>query len=129
MKISCIGNATPDVSQEKRFVIVGRGVTHSGIPGSATIESVIPGDGMIATHRAAGIGSFIDGEQNVDIFAGIGSEIVPFIGAGPVGGEHVCRDIMRIFDGEGSLGDMGMILEVGTHELTVPGPVIFGIGG
>ncbi len=74
--------------EEKRIAVAFRGMAQSGIPGASAVVGMVPGDGMIGAHVAAFIGRFIQSHEHMDVWARIGSKIVPLIGTRPESWKH-----------------------------------------
>src|SRR5579859_1578443 len=99
------------------------------VPGATAIIVVIPGNGMVRTHRSAFIGGLIQVEQNVDSARGVGDKVVPFIAAHPLFWQHRSRGMSAIDYMNGRLSDSGMATKEGANEVAIPEPLMLCIAG
>src|SRR5436190_2050902 len=65
----------------------------------------------------------------MDVCTRIGSEIVPLVRARPNGGKNGSRGMATIYDVDSGLGNARMATEIGTNQITVPGPIIACVAG
>ena len=100
-----------------------------GVPAAAAIDILAPRDRVIAAHRSAGIGRFIEARQDMNGTAGIAAEIVPFVDPLPACRQALGRRVIGVLDADRRVLNLRVAGEPGADEAAVPRPVIFGVAG
>ena len=78
-----IQHAAKQMLAELRLDIAFGGMAARRIPGAPTIEVVRLRNRVIAPHRVALIGRFVERRQDMDACARVAPKVVPFVVAGP----------------------------------------------
>ena len=100
------------------------------IPRAAAVEIVVPTDRVIESLVAAGIGRFVERRQHVHVAARICLVVVQLVGPHPSVRQMSSRGVRMIGHYDGRLqSSRRMTWKVRAHQLAVPRPAIFGVGG
>ena len=104
-----------------------RRVPPTCVPGPPAIKFMHPGDRMVVAHVSTAVAVFVERGQYMDVAAGIFVVVVPLIGTNPILRQVFCGGVNPVCDFNGCGLNGGVAVEVGTNQLPVPGPVVFGI--
>ncbi len=124
-RIRGVTNAAKQMRAEERFGKTSSRVSARSVPRAPAVVIMKPCNGMIATHRAAGVCRFIEASEDVDIGARIGLEAVPFIRAHPALRQKARGRVLEIFHKHRRFLNRGMVAEIRSDQSTVPRPRVF----
>src|SRR6266404_585147 len=115
------------MKQEQPLGIAFARMAHRGVPAAAAVDLLTPGDRVVDTHLAAGIGRFIERCQNVYGTARVGAKVVPFVGSHPNRREPLSGGVTEVLDMDGGALDLWVASEIGADEPAIPGPLVLGV--
>src|SRR4051794_35297925 len=98
------------------------------IPCAPAIVRMTPRYRMVVAHGPAVVAVLVDTHQHTHLCARRRAEVVPLVGAHPLLRQVASRSVRGVDDTYRRRLNRGMTAKIGTHQLSVPGPVVFGIG-
>src|SRR5699024_5802154 len=119
------------VLPEERIGVRLVGVPSGGVPGTTAVVVLAPGDRVVLAHRVAAwvVGVLVEGSQHVHVAPRVFLKRVPLIEAFPLRRQMRRGGMSRVFDHDRCVLLGGVTGEVGTDQVAVPGPVVFGVAG
>ncbi len=126
-----VADATRQVAEERGFVVRGLGVPTAGVPGTSALVLVAPRDRMVVAHRAGAgvVAALVEGGQHPHVLPRVLPVVVPLVGAGPLLRQVRGGRVVAVLDDRGGFLDLRVGVEVRTHQIAVPRPVVLGVRG
>ncbi len=120
-------DGTGEVGAEGTLGVGGRGVAAGGVERAAAAVVLAPHDGMVVTHRAAGVSVLVERGEHVRGTSDVGGEVVPLVGPGPVFRQAPARGVHPVRHLDRRAGHGGGAGRPGAEQVGQERPVRLGL--